>query len=159
MHSPAIRFCIGFQRMDSKTLSVVQRRRLFGCSAVRRPCLSETSIFVADVWPLHETRTGEIKGNLGGAPLFVIVHASLHRAVGLITSHGGDRVHELKRPSGDEEVLRGEVGVTCDVDPQAPEAGLVARRGDMGDVHLATFELFELFHRELGGRVGRGTNA
>jgi hypothetical protein len=73
MHSPALRFCIGFQRMDSKTLSVVQQQRLFGCSAVRRPCLRETSIVVSDVWPLHETRTGAIKGNLGGAPPFVIV--------------------------------------------------------------------------------------
>lgn len=87
------------------------------------------------------------------------MHVSIRMAADLMTPHGGDRVHEVKRPSGDEEVLRGEVGVTGDVDPQAPEARLVARRGDMGDMHLATLELFELLHRELGGRVGRGTDA
>ena len=61
--------------------------------------------------------------------------------------------------SANKEILGGKVGIARRVDPEASKSRLIPRGGDMRNMHLAALQFSEPFQRQLGGRVGRGTDA
>ena len=49
----------------------------------------------------------------------------------------GERDFGLQLLSGQEQILGGKIGFTCEIDSQAPQSGFIAGSGDVGDVNFA----------------------
>src|SRR4030042_2354489 len=63
------------------------------------------------------------------------------------------------RSSAYMQIFVREIRLAGQVDPQSPQPGFIAWRGQMGGVHLAAVNLLQLFQGQMGHGVGRGIEA